>query len=37
MGVSNPIAKEGRMREVIGGAVALAKYPNVSINPKNLI
>jgi predicted TIM-barrel fold metal-dependent hydrolase len=36
MGVNNAIAKEGRMAEQIGHAVALAKYPNVSIKMSNL-
>lgn len=36
MGVNNAIAKEGRTAEVIGHAVALAKYPNVSIKMSNL-
>lgn len=37
MGTSNAIAKEGRMAEVIGQAVALAKYPNVGIKMSNLV
>ena len=36
MGVNNAVAKEGRTAEVIGHAVALAKYPNVSIKLSNL-
>jgi predicted TIM-barrel fold metal-dependent hydrolase len=37
MGVNLAIAKEGRTAEVIGQAVALAKYPNVSIKMSNLV
>jgi predicted TIM-barrel fold metal-dependent hydrolase len=37
MGVNTAIAKEGRTAEVIGHAVALAKYPNVSIKLSNLV
>jgi len=37
MGVNLAIAKEGRTAEVIGHAVALAKYPNVSIKMSNLV
>ena len=37
MGVNTAIAKEGRMGEQIGHAVALAKYPNVSIKMSNLV
>jgi predicted TIM-barrel fold metal-dependent hydrolase len=37
MGVNNAIAKEGRMTEAIGDAVALARYPNVSIKMSNLV
>lgn len=36
MGVSAAIAKEGKTAEAIGHAVALAKYPNVSIKLSNL-
>ena len=36
MGVNAAIAKEGRTAEVIGHAVALAKYPNVSVKLSNL-
>src|SRR5262245_59551281 len=36
MAVNNAIAKEGKMSEHIGHAVALAKYPNVSIKMSNL-
>ena len=37
MGVNLAIAKEGRTAEVIGHAVALAKYPNVSCKMSNLV
>jgi predicted TIM-barrel fold metal-dependent hydrolase len=37
MGVNTAIAKEGRMPEAIGQAVALAKFPNVSIKMSNLV
>jgi len=37
MGVNTAIAKEGKMTEHIGHAVALAKYPNVSIKMSNLV
>jgi len=37
MGVNTAIAKEGRMTQAIGEAVALAKYPNVSIKMSNLV
>ena len=37
MGVNLAIAKEGRTAEVIGHAVALAKYPNVSVKMSNLV
>ena len=37
MGVNAVIAKEKRVPEVIGQAVALAKYPNVSIKMSNLV
>ncbi len=37
MGVNTAIAKEGKMAEKIGDAVALAKYPNVSIKMSNLV
>src|SRR5262245_61042355 len=37
MGVNTDIAKQGRTAEVIGQAVALAKYPNVSIKMSNLV
>jgi predicted TIM-barrel fold metal-dependent hydrolase len=37
MGVNAVIAKEKRVPEVIGHAVALAKYPNVSIKMSNLV
>jgi predicted TIM-barrel fold metal-dependent hydrolase len=36
LGVNTAIAKEGRTAEAIGQAVALAKYPNVSIKMSNL-
>jgi predicted TIM-barrel fold metal-dependent hydrolase len=36
MGVNAAIAKQGRTAEVIGHAVALAKYPNVGIKLSNL-
>lgn len=36
MGVNAAIAKEGRMPQAIGDAVALAKFPNVSIKMSNL-
>ena len=36
MGVNTAIAKEGKLAEKIGDAVALAKYPNVSIKISNL-
>jgi predicted TIM-barrel fold metal-dependent hydrolase len=36
MGVNTAIAREGRTTEVIGHAVALAKYPNVSVKLSNL-
>lgn len=37
MGVNNALAKEGRTAEIIGHAVALAKYPNVSVKMSNLV
>jgi len=37
MGVNLAIVKAGRTAEVIGHAVALAKYPNVSIKMSNLV
>jgi len=37
MGVNTAIAKEGKMAEKIGDAVALAKYPNVGIKMSNLV
>jgi predicted TIM-barrel fold metal-dependent hydrolase len=37
MGVNNAMAKEGRMSQGIGDAVALARYPNVSIKMSNLV
>ena len=37
MGTNAAIAKEGRMAEVIGHAVALARFPNVSIKMSNLV
>ena len=37
LGMNTAIAKEGRTAEVIGHAVALAKYPNVSIKLSNLV
>ena len=37
MGVNPAIAKEGKLAEKIGDAVALAKYPNVSIKMSNLV
>ena len=37
MGVNAVIAREKRVPEVIGQAVALAKYPNVSIKMSNLV
>lgn len=36
MGVNGIIAKEGRMAQAIGEAVALAKFPNVSIKTSNI-
>ena len=36
LGVNAAIAKEGKMAERIGDAIALAKYPNVSIKMSNL-
>ena len=36
MGVNTAVAKEGRTGEAIGHAVALAKYPNVSVKLSNL-
>ena len=36
MGVNTAIAKEGKLAEKIGDAVALSKYPNVSIKMSNL-
>jgi predicted TIM-barrel fold metal-dependent hydrolase len=36
MGVNTAIAQEKRIAEVIGHAVALAKYPNVSVKLSNL-
>ena len=36
MGVNTAVAKEGRTAEAIGHAVALAKYPNVSVKLSNL-
>jgi len=37
MGVNLAIAKEGKLAEKIGDAVALAKYPNVSVKMSNLV
>jgi L-fuconolactonase len=37
LGVNAAVAKEGKMAEKIGDAVALAKYPNVSIKMSNLV
>ncbi len=37
MGVNNVMAKEGRTAAAIGDAVALARYPNVSIKMSNLV
>jgi predicted TIM-barrel fold metal-dependent hydrolase len=37
MGVNTAIAKEGKLAEKIGDAVALAKHPNVSIKMSNLV
>jgi predicted TIM-barrel fold metal-dependent hydrolase len=37
MGVNTAIAKEGKLAEKIADAVALAKYPNVSIKMSNLV
>jgi hypothetical protein len=37
MGSNTAIAKEGKLPEIIGQAVALAKYPNVSIKISNLV
>jgi predicted TIM-barrel fold metal-dependent hydrolase len=37
MGANTPLAKAGKLPEVIGQAVALAKYPNVSIKISNLV
>ena len=36
MGVNTAIAQKGQMAEMIGHAVALAKYPNVSVKLSNL-
>ena len=36
MGVNTAVAKEGKMTEAISQAVALAKYPNVSVKLSNL-
>jgi predicted TIM-barrel fold metal-dependent hydrolase len=37
MGVNAAIAKDGKVAEHIGHAVALAKYPNVSVKMSNLV
>ena len=37
MGVNTAIAKQGKTAEAIGDAVALARYPNVSIKMSNLV
>jgi len=37
MGVNTAIAKEGKMAEKIGDAVALARYPNVGVKMSNLV
>ncbi len=37
MGTNTAIAKEGKLAEHIGHAVALAKYPNVGIKVSNLV
>ena len=37
LGVNAAVAKQGKMAEKIGDAVALAKYPNVSIKMSNLV
>ncbi len=37
MGVNNAIAKEGKTAEAISDAVALAKFPNVSVKMSNLV
>lgn len=37
MGVNNAIAKQGKTAEAIGDAVALARYPNVSVKMSNLV
>ena len=37
MGVNNAMAKEGRTAAAISDAVALARYPNVSIKMSNLV
>jgi predicted TIM-barrel fold metal-dependent hydrolase len=37
MGVNNAIAKQGKTAEAIADAVALARYPNVSIKMSNLV
>ena len=37
MGVNTAIAKEGRAAAAISDAVALARYPNVSIKMSNLV
>ena len=37
LGTNTQIAKEGKLAEKIGDAVALAKYPNVSIKMSNLV
>ena len=36
MGVNSVLAKEGRMSQAIGEAVALARFPNVSIKMSNI-
>ncbi len=37
LGVSNAMAKEGKLAEGIADVVALAKYPNVSVKLSNLV
>ncbi len=37
LGISNAMAKEGKLAQGIADAVALAKYPNVSVKLSNLV
>jgi predicted TIM-barrel fold metal-dependent hydrolase len=37
MGLNSVLAREGRAAEVIAEAVALARYPNVSVKMTNLV